>query len=111
MSDQEEYNDVRDNIYTCKNTKVEVRSQNLGEPEPSPFFQAVFRLTKIKLTQGQLVSIMAAGRNPILRCVGFVYTRFGLSPDLFMDYLEPHLLDEEEFIPDNDHPDDKETIG
>ncbi|EER20703.1 conserved hypothetical protein [Perkinsus marinus ATCC 50983] len=66
---------------------------------PSTMFCCLYRLFVMRINSkvlGQLINYHGA---PYVRCAGFLYVRFGLSPRDYWSFLQPHLLDDEEFTP------------
>ncbi|EER02098.1 hypothetical protein Pmar_PMAR011362, partial [Perkinsus marinus ATCC 50983] len=59
---------------------------------PSTMFCCLYRLFVMRINSkvlGQLINYHGA---PYVRCAGFLYVRFGLSPRDYWSFLQPHLL-------------------
>eukprot|EP00927_Polykrikos_kofoidii_P059512 TRINITY_DN54662_c0_g1_i1.p1 TRINITY_DN54662_c0_g1~~TRINITY_DN54662_c0_g1_i1.p1 ORF type:complete len:709 (-),score=150.41 TRINITY_DN54662_c0_g1_i1:175-2301(-) len=66
---------------------------------PSPFFCLVYRMFTLGLDARQLKKLIELTDAPCVRCVGFVYIRFGLHIDKLWNWLGDHVIDDEEFQP------------
>jgi len=66
---------------------------------PTPFLCIVHRLFVIGLNGEQMLQLLESTESPFIRCLGFIYLRFGLHPDRLWSWLGEYVLDDEEFQP------------
>jgi len=69
---------------------------------PSALFCCLYRLLTMGLEGRQLKILIDYTGNPFVRCVGFLFVRFGLDPGQFWPWLGEYVLDDEEFRPTKD---------
>lgn len=84
--------EVKETLFESTSCDVEVNGS------PTPFFCCLFRLFTMKLTEGQLRS-MLNNRSLWVRITAFLYVRFGVSQDRYWELLSDSLLEHEEFVP------------
>ncbi|CAE8583796.1 unnamed protein product, partial [Polarella glacialis] len=66
---------------------------------PSAMFACLYRLFTMGIDSRQLRRLMENPDNPYIRCVGFLFVRFGLPPDHLWNWLGEYVLDDEELRP------------
>lgn len=66
---------------------------------PSPLFCCLLRFMSLNLTGLQLKSLIENRDSPFIRCCGFLFIRQALPHDQLWEWLQDHLLDDDEFIP------------
>jgi len=66
---------------------------------PSPLFCILFRLCELGMDGGRLWTLVDSVRNPFIRCIGFLFVRFALSPDKLCSWLVDYINDDEKFWP------------
>jgi len=64
---------------------------------PSALFACLYRFFTLGLSSSQLRKLMENQDSPYIRCLGFLYARFGLPHDQVLKWLSEYLLDDEEF--------------
>lgn len=69
---------------------------------PSALFCCLYRLLSLGLDGRQLRRLIDSVESPFIRCVGFLFVRFGLDPSQLWPWLGEYVLDEEEFRPAKD---------
>merc|ERR1711957_303532 len=69
---------------------------------PSALFCCLYRLFTMGIQAAQLRRLIDHMENPYVRCVGFLFIRFGLSPEALWGWLGEYLLDDEELRPTKD---------
>jgi pre-mRNA-splicing factor 38B len=69
---------------------------------PSALFCCLYRLFTMGIDSRQLRKLLENNDNPYIRCVGFLFVRFGLHPDRLWDWLGEYVLDDEELRPSKD---------
>lgn len=92
------FNEIKEKLFNCTTCEPEVKTGSLDAFAPTPFFCCLFKLLVMKITEGQLRS-MLNNRNRIVRCAAFLYVRFGLAQERYWEFLSEALLDVEEFVP------------
>merc|ERR1719265_2753681 len=79
--------------------------------QPSALFCCLYRLLTFGALNGYQLRRMLENRdNTYIRCVGFLFVRFGLSADQVWPWLGEYVLDEEELRPSK-HSDVVTTVG
>lgn len=78
---------------------------------PTPFICLVHRLFTLSLDGNQMFHLLDHTESPYIRCLGFVYLRFGLHIDRLWGWLGEYVLDDEEFQPTQGVGQEKTTIG
>lgn len=66
---------------------------------PSAAFCCLYRLLTMGLQSRQLKLLIDSSESPFVRCVGFLFVRFGLDPSQLWTWLGEYVLDDEEFKP------------
>jgi len=66
---------------------------------PSPFFCIVYRLFTLGLDGRQVRKLIDRTDSPYVRCMGFVYLRFGLHTDKLWGWFGDYVMDDEDFQP------------
>eukprot|EP00439_Symbiodinium_sp_Y106_P008798 s1755_g1.t1 len=69
---------------------------------PSALFCCLYRLFTMGIDSRQLRRLMDNPDNAYIRCVGFLFVRFGLAPDSLWNWLGEYVLDDEELRPAKD---------
>lgn len=69
---------------------------------PSALFCCLYRLFTMGIDSRQLRRLMDDPDNAYIRCVGFLFVRFGLAPDSLWNWLGEYVLDDEELRPAKD---------
>jgi len=62
---------------------------------PSALFCCLYRFLTVKLDSSQLCRLVENTKSPYVRCVGFLYIRFGLAPEQLWPWLAEFVLDTE----------------
>jgi len=106
----QEVSALKDGLFECETAEPEVRGRSSLDAVPSPFICAVYRMMTIKLTEGQLRSLLSS-RTRWVRCAGFVYIRLGVHQDRYWELLSEFLMDDEEFVPFPGRSSDSMTEG
>lgn len=78
--------------------------------QPSALFCCLYRLLTFGLNGYQLRRLLENRDNTYIRCVGFLFVRFGLSAEQVWQWLGEYVLDEEELRPSK-HSDVVTTVG
>merc|ERR1740121_3169447 len=84
--------ECKEGLLSCESCEPEVRGLNL-DTAPSNFISIVYRLFQMKLTEGQLRSLLA-NKHRLVRCAGFLFVRLGVHQDRYWE-----LMDVDEFVP------------
>mmetsp|Transcript_56627 Transcript_56627/g.175558 ORF Transcript_56627/g.175558 Transcript_56627/m.175558 type:complete len:636 (-) Transcript_56627:242-2149(-) len=69
---------------------------------PSALFCCLYRLFTMGIDKRQLGRLIDNVDNAYVRCIGFLYIRFGLHPDQLWSWLGEYVLDDEELRPQKD---------
>eukprot|EP00930_Biecheleria_cincta_P025318 TRINITY_DN1804_c0_g1_i1.p1 TRINITY_DN1804_c0_g1~~TRINITY_DN1804_c0_g1_i1.p1 ORF type:complete len:650 (+),score=157.37 TRINITY_DN1804_c0_g1_i1:25-1974(+) len=69
---------------------------------PSALFACLYRLFTMGIDSRQLRKLMDYLDNAYIRCLGFLFVRFGLPPDQLWNWLGEYVLDDEELRPAKD---------
>jgi len=69
---------------------------------PSALFCCLYRLFTLGLDGDQLRALINSSVSPFVRCIGFLFVRFGLAPDMLWPWLGEYVLDDEELRPSKD---------
>lgn len=64
---------------------------------PSALFCCLYRLVTLGINANQLLYLLECDDNPRIRCVGFLFVRFGLPPAQLWPWLGEYVLDNEVF--------------
>lgn len=99
---------ILDEIYRFAET-VEPYMQ-VGSTSPSALFCVLYRLMSFGLNGHQLRRLIESRDHPYIRCVGFLFVRFGLAPEQVWPWLGEYVLDDEEVQLSKDS-DFRTTIG
>lgn len=82
-----------------------------SKTSPSCFMCHVFRLSVLAHIDNELGLLIDNRDYAVVRCVGFLYTRFVTAPSELWDVLEEYLLDDMELIYNQDGNEITTTIG
>lgn len=93
----QEFSEQKEALLECDSCEPEVRGLNL-DTAPSQFISIVYRFLTVKITEGQLRSLLA-NKNRMIRCAGSLFVRLGVHQDRYWELLADALLDVEEFVP------------
>mmetsp|Transcript_66775 Transcript_66775/g.118172 ORF Transcript_66775/g.118172 Transcript_66775/m.118172 type:complete len:696 (-) Transcript_66775:80-2167(-) len=77
---------------------------------PSALFACLYRLFTMGIDSRQLRKLMDYADNTYIRCAGFLFVRFGLTPDHLWNWLGEYILDDQELRPSKDS-ERRTTIG
>uniref|UniRef100_A0A7S4R0D4 Pre-mRNA-splicing factor 38 n=1 Tax=Alexandrium monilatum TaxID=311494 RepID=A0A7S4R0D4_9DINO len=80
---------------------IEPYMQN-SNTTPSALFCCLYRLFTMGTDKRQLGRLIDNVDNPYVRCIGFLFIRFGLHPDQLWPWLGEYVLDDEELRPSKD---------
>lgn len=80
---------------------IEPYMQN-SNTTPSALFCCLYRLFTMGIDKRQLARLIDNIDNAYVRCVGFLFIRFGLHPDQLWSWLGEYVLDDEELRPSKD---------
>lgn len=69
---------------------------------PSALFCCLYRVFTMGIDARQLRRLIDNQDNAYVRCVGFLYIRFGMAPDQLWPWLGEYVLDDEELRPAKD---------
>jgi len=95
----QELSEIKETLFKdCDTCEPELRSQNSLDMTPSEFICSVYRLLTLKLTEGQLQTLLNH-RSRWVRCAGFLFVRLGVHQDRYWELLSDALMDSEEFAP------------
>jgi len=105
------FEQVLDEMYQfADSVKPYMDSSALSTTTPSCVFCLLHKLLTLGLKERQLRKLVDYFGNTYIRCVGFLFIRFGLVPEVQWQWLGEYVLDNEEFRIDK-HIDQKTTIG
>jgi len=90
----EEFEEITEEIANYADT-IEPYMQN-STSVPSALFCCVYRLLTMGIDAQQLRRLIEGGDNSYIRCAGFLFIRFGLSPDQLWFWLGEYVLDDDE---------------
>eukprot|EP00562_Extubocellulus_spinifer_P029765 CAMPEP_0178720334 /NCGR_PEP_ID=MMETSP0699-20121125/23665_1 /TAXON_ID=265572 /ORGANISM="Extubocellulus spinifer, Strain CCMP396" /LENGTH=434 /DNA_ID=CAMNT_0020370755 /DNA_START=6 /DNA_END=1311 /DNA_ORIENTATION=+ len=62
---------------------------------PSTAFCLLVRLFTLRCTEKQMSLMLDHIDSPYIRCVGFLYLRYAVDPNIVWSWMEPYLYDEE----------------
>eukprot|EP00918_Siedleckia_nematoides_P088570 GHVU01194749.1.p1 GENE.GHVU01194749.1~~GHVU01194749.1.p1 ORF type:complete len:408 (-),score=72.36 GHVU01194749.1:76-1299(-) len=89
------FENVVDEIWTyAKHAEPNVAANNRA---PSTLFCCLFKLFIMRLTETQVQTLLEHTDSPYIRCVGFLYLRYGAPPEKLWSWFEPWFLDDEQF--------------
>mmetsp|Transcript_69481 Transcript_69481/g.186370 ORF Transcript_69481/g.186370 Transcript_69481/m.186370 type:complete len:353 (-) Transcript_69481:57-1115(-) len=80
---------------------IEPYNQN-SSTIPSALFCCLYRVFTMGIDGRQLRKLIDAPDNPYVRCVGFLFIRFGMHPDQLWPWLGEFTLDDQELRPAKD---------
>lgn len=78
---------------------------------PSTLMCCLFRMFTIGLSYDELTQLLENEQWPYVRCCGFLYIRYGCSPERLWEHLGEYCLDDQEFTPSKTSPDFKVSMG
>jgi len=62
---------------------------------PSTAFCLLVRLFTLRVTEKQMTAMLQHPDSPYIRCIGFLYLRYGCEPNGLFKWFEPYLYDSE----------------
>jgi len=71
----------------------------VGSTTPSSLFCCLYRMFTVGIDSRQLCRLIENVNSPYIRCMGFLFVRFGLPPDQLWLWLGEFVLDTEELRP------------
>ena len=88
-----DWNAVIDEIYYEVNSLLVFQVHQ----QPSTAFCLLLRLLTLRMTPHQLDLTLKHEDSPYIRGIGFLYLRYAGPPERLLEWIEPHLQDEEIF--------------